>query len=256
MKKIILLMLFMLSVPMCYALDLSSQIPANFPKQKPSLKQYTSRAFVEAFYAKWAETIVNTNNTVNTKTLNTEYKGITWGKDITNDVFPTMNLKGSDGKTIFTCTLYSGAVNEAAYSKFKSPILYDKNHNVCVAITSVKDYRNTDQPYFTEPKEMKQYVSVSGYFPNIPQGQMILKELVLVPDSMEAKNVDSYIKNVKKTYDKILKAEERERERAAINEYNQQNRQPSYLDNPADLGSKLIQGGAAYGMNMLMNLIK
>jgi hypothetical protein len=53
-----------------------------------------------------------------------------------------------------------------------------------------------------------------------------------------------------------LRVEEQEKEKAAVQEYNQLNRQPSYLDNPSDLGSKLLQGGAAYGFEVLMNLLK
>lgn len=239
----------------CSAADLNGNVPSYFPKKLPTIKAYTCSAFIEAFYEKWAESI-SENNKIKIKLYDTKYNGIYWREEISDNFVPKMLIKNTENNKNISCNLYTGILGVQAYRKLKTPLLYDSKHNICVAVIGIRDYSNTEYPFFEEPKDMQKKVSIYGYFPNIKQDDIILNEIALIPANIEEKKIDKYVKLVKKTYNKILRAEESARIRAYIKAQNELNRQPSYLDNPVDLGTKLLQGGAAYGLEMLFNAIK
>jgi len=88
-------------------------------------------------------------------------------------------------------------------------LLYDSEHNICVAAIAVRDYSNTSMPYFEEPTEFRSVVSISGYFPDIPHGSIKLREIALIPNNTtDEKKIDKYIKETMKLYKNFLRAEE------------------------------------------------
>lgn len=87
--------------------------------------------------------------------------------------------------------------------------MYDSEHNICVAAIAVRDYSNTDNPYFEEPSSMRNLVSISGYFPDIPNGSIKLREIALIPNNaQDEKKIEKYVKETMKLYKNFLRAEE------------------------------------------------
>lgn len=204
--KILILAISLIAINnFCIGMDLNFSVPANFPRQKASPKQITTSAFVKAFYDKWA---MELGNNAIIKTYDNVFTGISWKEEITTDVFPEITILNPSNKNFISCKLYNGAFNNIAYKKLKTPLLYDEEHNICVAAVAVRDYTQTNNPYFEEPKEMQNYVSISGYFPNIPQGNIKLKELAIIPPNSDDKEIDKYVKQIMKTYTNFLRAEE------------------------------------------------
>ncbi|MFR1672497.1 MAG: hypothetical protein ACLSWI_06085 [Candidatus Gastranaerophilaceae bacterium] len=209
MKKIfqsLIIISLALMPTLCFAVDLNSTIPTNFPRQKPIPKVYSERATIQAFYDNWAE---NIGNDIKIKSFETEFTGIGYKQEITNDFFPKWNLPKTANQDFITCNLYSGIFNSTAYKRLKTPLLYDEEHNICVAATAVRDYSNTDIPYFEEPSMMRNIVSISGYFPDIPPGSIKLKEIALIPSTaQDEKKIEKYVKETMKLYKNFLRAEE------------------------------------------------
>lgn len=210
MKKLIfnifVMMCLVLSAPLCFAIDWTAPTPAYFPKEKSTPKRYSSRATIQAFYDRWAESI---GKDVQIKTFDAEFTGIGYKEEITNDVFPKAIIPKTADKNFIACNIYSGVLNATAYKKLKSPLLYDSEHNICVAAVAVRDYSNTDIPYFEEPREMQNIVSISGYFPDIPHGSIKLREIALIPSNVQdEKKIKKYVRETMKLYKKFLRAEE------------------------------------------------
>lgn len=195
-----------LIAPLCFAIDWTAQAPANFPKQHSTPKRMSSSAKIQAFYDKWAESI---GENAQIKTLDTEFTGIGYKEPITNDVFPKIIIPKNANNNFISCNLYGGILNKTAYDKLKTPLLYDSEHNICVAAIAVRDYSNTSMPYFEEPAEFRSVISISGYFPDIPHGSIKLREIALIPsNTTDEKKIDKYIKETMKLYKNFLRAEE------------------------------------------------
>lgn len=210
MKKLIfnifVIMCLVLFAPLCFAIDWNAPAPAYFPKQKSTPKRCSSSATIQAFYDRWAESI---GKEVQIKIFDTEFTGIAYKEEITNDVFPNVIIPKTADKNFISCNIYSGVLNATAYKKLKSPLLYDSEHNICVAAVAIRDYSNTDMPYFEEPKEMRNIISISGYFPNISHGSIKLKEIALIPNTaQDEKKIERYVKETMKLYKNFLRAEE------------------------------------------------
>lgn len=210
MRKLIFNVVVMLSLilttPLCFGIDWTAPAPAYFPKQKSTPKRYSSSAIVQAFYDRWAD---NIGKDIQIKTFDTEFTGIAYKEEIKNDVFPKMLIPKTANKNFISCNIYSGALNATAYKKLKTPFLYDSEHNICVAAVAIRDYSNTDIPYFKEPKYMEDIVSISGYFPDIPHGTIKLREIALIPNTVQdEKKIEKYVKETIKLYKKFLRAEE------------------------------------------------
>ncbi len=209
MKKLIfnifVIMCLVLSAPLCFAIDWAASAPAYFPKQKSTPKRQASSATIQAFYDSWAD---NIGKDIQIKTFDTEFIGIAYKEEITNDVFPKVIIPKTADKNFISCNLYGGIFNNTAYKKLKTPLLYDSEHNICIAAIAVRDYSNTDNPYFEEPKEMRNIVSISGYFPDIPQGSIKLREIALIPsNAKDEKKIEKYVKKTMKLYKNFLRAE-------------------------------------------------
>lgn len=210
MKKLIFNLLVIIGVvlfaPLCFAIDWTAPAPSYFPKQKSTPKRYSSSATIQAFYDSWAESI---GKDIQIKTFDTEFIGISYKEAITNDIFPKVIIPKTADKNFISCNIYNGILNANAYKKLKSPLLYDSEHNICVAAVAIRDYSHTDIPYFEEPKEMQNIVSVSGYFPDIPYGNIKLKEIALIPNTaQDEKKIEKYVKETMKLYKNFLRAEE------------------------------------------------
>lgn len=204
--KILVIAVLTLFTPLAFAVDLNSSVPSNFPKQKSTPKRYSSSATIQAFYDIWAE---NIGQDVQIKTFDTIFTGIGYGQAITNDVFPKVIIPKTADKNFISCNLYGGIFNSTAYKKLKTPLLYDSEHNICVAAIAVRDYSNTDNPYFEEPASMRNLVSISGYFPDIPNGSIKLREIALIPNNaQDEKKIEKYVKETMKLYKNFLRAEE------------------------------------------------
>lgn len=198
-------MCLVLSAPLCFAIDWAASAPAYFPKQKSTPKRQASSATIQAFYDSWAD---NIGKDIQIKTFDTEFIGIAYKEEITNDVFPKVIIPKTADKNFISCNLYGGIFNNTAYKKLKTPLLYDSEHNICIAAIAVRDYSNTDNPYFEEPKEMRNIVSISGYFPDIPQGSIKLREIALIPsNAKDEKKIEKYVKKTMKLYKNFLRAE-------------------------------------------------
>ncbi len=204
--KILVIAVLALFTPHAFAVDLNSSVSSNFPKQKSTPKRYSSSATIQAFYDSWAE---NIGKGIQVKTFDTEFIGIGYGQAITNDVFPKVIIPKTADKNFISCNLYGGIFNSTAYKKLKTPLLYDSEHSICVAAIAVRDYSNTDNPYFEEPSNMRNLVSISGYFPDIPHGSIKLREIALIPNStQDEKKIEKYVKETMKLYKNFLRAEE------------------------------------------------
>ena len=204
--NIFVMICLVLSAPLCFAIDWTAPAPAYFPKQKSTPIRQSSSATIQAFYDSWAD---NIGKDIQIKTFDTEFTGIAYKEEITNDVFPKVTTPKTADKNFISCNIYSGVLNAAAYKKLKSPLLYDSEHNICVAAVAIRDYSNTDNPYFEEPKEFRNVVSISGYFPNIPHGSIKLREIVLIPSNVQdEKKIEKYVKETIKLYKNFLRAEE------------------------------------------------
>lgn len=204
--KIFIITAFVLFAPLAFAVDLNSSLPSNFPRQKSSPVRQSSSATIQAFYDSWAD---NIGRDIQIKTFDTEFIGIAYKEEITNDVFPKVIIPKTADKDFISCNIYSGVLNAAAYKRLKSPLLYDSEHNICVAAVAIRDYSNTDNPYFEEPANMQNLVSISGYFADIPVGSIKLKEIALIPgNAHDEKKIEKYVKETMKLYKNFLKAEE------------------------------------------------
>ena len=204
--KILVIAVLVLFAPLAFAVDLNSSVPSNFPKQKSTPKRQSSSATIQAFYDSWAD---NIGKDIQIKTFDTEFVGIAYKEEITNDVFPKVIIPKTADKNFISCNLYGGIFNSTAYKKLKTPLLYDSEHNICVAAIAVRDYSNTDNPYFEEPRELRNVVSISGYFPDIPHGSIKLREIALIPSNVQdEKKIEKYVKETMKLYKKFLRAEE------------------------------------------------
>lgn len=204
--KILVITALVLFAPLGFAVDLKSSVPSNFPKQKSTPKRQSSSATIQAFYDSWAD---NIGKDIQIKTFDTEFVGISYKEEITNDIFPKVIIPKTADKNFISCNLYGGIFNSTAYKKLKTPLLYDSVHNICVAAIAVRDYSNTDNPYFEEPRELRNVVSISGYFPDIPHGSIKLREIALIPSNVQdEKKIEKYVKETMKLYKKFLRAEE------------------------------------------------
>ena len=210
MKKLIfnilIIMCLILTTPLCFAIDWTAPAPAYFPRQKSTPKGKSSSAVIQAFYDRWADSI---GKDIQIKTFDTEFTGIGYKEEITNDVFPKVIIPKTADKNFISCNIYGGIFNATAYKKLKTPFLYDSEHNICVAAVAVRDYSNTENPCFVEPKFMQDVVSISGYFPNIQPGSIKLREIALIPNTAnDEKKIEKYVKETIKLYKNFLRAEE------------------------------------------------
>lgn len=200
------MMCLILTAPLCFGIDWTAPAPAYFPKQKSTPKRHSSSAIVQGFYDSWADSI---GKDIQIKTFDTEFIGIAYKEEIKNDVFPKVIIPKTANKNFISCNIYSAALNATTYKKLKTPLLYDSEHNICVAAVAIRDYSNTDIPYFEEPKEMRNVVSISGYFPDIPHGSIKLREIALIPsNAQDEKKIEKYVKETIKLYKNFLRAEE------------------------------------------------
>ncbi|MBR1754749.1 hypothetical protein IJ732_07940 [bacterium] len=190
-----------LSIQICFAkepVELSMELPANFPTKNPFVGNYIMRSNIHVFFKKWAESILATDNSVNVKFLDKKYKGI--GSKTPDEFFynPLMTIPGSN---YLSCPLYRGLANKNAYIKLKSPILYDSKNNICVAIIGYRDYN----PQFTEPGYFEEIVYVFDPFFKDKNYPLVLQELVLVPSSIKSnKKEQKYLNNINKLYYKTF----------------------------------------------------
>lgn len=199
-------LMFFINAVCLAKVDINQKIP-NCPRQNVKIKKITTPTTIVAFFEKWANSI---GNDINLKLFNTELTGVYKNDQNLNETYPKLEiLKKANGELI-SCNVYGGVLNETTYKKLKSPLLYDAEHNICVAATSVRDYSQSENPYFEEPKFMQEVVLIYGDFPNIEQGDIGLREIALVPSfATDEKKTEKYIKEIMKLYKKLLRAEEK-----------------------------------------------
>ena len=200
MKKIITLtILFIVATQIIFAEESILENPNYyFPKTPPTVGRPVKLYETHAFLNKWMDSIKENNQTITTKFYDNEYIGVGQKSYDLFEYYPKFSFPYED-KTV-ECTLYYGIVNKSAYSKFKSPFLYDKENNVCVGIAGYRNYEATENPYFVEPIELKNVIAVTHPFTNLH-----LKEVVFIPNGVNGKAADKYVKQIRKLYKKATK---------------------------------------------------
>lgn len=100
-----------LSAPLCFAIDWTAPAPAYFQTKSTPIRQ-SSSVTIQAFYDSWAD---NIGKDIQIKTFDTEFTGIAYKEEITNDVFPKVIIPKTADKNFISCNIYSGVLNAAAY---------------------------------------------------------------------------------------------------------------------------------------------
>ncbi|MCM1296846.1 MAG: hypothetical protein NC311_15010, partial [Muribaculaceae bacterium] len=195
--------LFVLTVQTANAFEFTTDLPDNLPKEKPMPEKYVPRASTQVFFQKWAQSIRNDNKTVERKISDKKYTGIglkQWDEELF-EYFPQISIEND--KEPIECTLYTGMVSAYAYNGFKSPMLYDAQNKICVAIIGKRGYQNSENPYFIEPYSFKNMVYVGAPL----NKQISLQELALIPKGATEKEVKKYLNAINKLYKKTTSNE-------------------------------------------------
>ena len=188
----------------CNATQIYMDLPDGFPKTPPQPGNYVARSITQVFFEKWAQSIENSGKKVELKTLNKNYKGVGMNEFDEFMYFPKISL--TNKLSSYDCTLYSGYANKNAYYKLKSPMLYDSENKVCVAIVGWRDYSKSSNSYFTEPISFQEIIYVAGPLPQTKYNPFDLQEVILIPSGIDSKKEKKYIKEVSKLYNKTTNA--------------------------------------------------